>query len=345
VLVIAVTATRRFLLGRNGNLMHALACLALCLFSAGVAHSDDENLVRVGVLQFGTVNWELDVIQTHGLAAREGVDLQVIPLASKSATNVAVQGGAADIIVSDWIWVSRQRAAGRKYTFVPYSLAVGALMTRPDAGVDSLTDLKGKRLGVAGGPVDKSWLLLRAYTRRELGIDVAELAEPNFAAPPLLNELMLRGELPAVLNFWHYGARLKAAGMQTLVGIKEILPALGVEEPIPLLGWVFHEEWAESNGEALLGFLRASYEAKRILMDSNAEWERIRPLLRVADDVTLNALRDAYRDGIPSSFGAAEVKAAGRVFAILAEEGGEELVGPQPSLSPGTFWNGFTIDR
>ena len=345
ILVFAMTATHRFLRDLNANLMQALACFTLCLFTAGIAYGDDKNLVRVGVLQFGTVNWELDVVQTHGLATREGVDLEVIPLASKSATNVAVQGGAVDIIVSDWIWVSRQRAAQRKYTFVPYSLAVGALMARPDAGVDSLADLKGKRLGVAGGPVDKSWLLLRAYTRRELGIDLLELVEPNFAAPPLLNELMLRGELPAVLNFWHYGARLKAAGMQALVDVEEVLPALGIDRPIPLLGWVFHEEWAASNRDGLMGFLRASYEAKRILMHSDAEWERIRPLLKVSDDVTLHALRYAYRAGIPNRFGAAEIEAAGQVFAILAEEGGEELVGAEPSLSPGTFWNGFTIDQ
>jgi hypothetical protein len=84
--------------------------VALGLLIASGAGADQANRVRVGALKFGTVNWELDVVRSHGLATREGVDLQVVPLASKGATNVAVQGGAVDLIVSDWIWVSRQRA-------------------------------------------------------------------------------------------------------------------------------------------------------------------------------------------------------------------------------------------
>ena len=92
--------------------------LAAALSLPSLAGAGDSR-VRVGVLEFGTVNWELDVIATHGLAEREGVDLEVVGLGGKRATAVALQGGAADIIVTDWIWVSRQRAEGRDYNFVP----------------------------------------------------------------------------------------------------------------------------------------------------------------------------------------------------------------------------------
>ena len=218
--------------------MLVLAML-LSLFLATRAAAGPGDQVRVGVLKFGTVSWELDVMQVHGLAAREGVEVQAVPLASTSATTVALQGGGVDVIVTDWLWVSRQRAQGRPYTLVPYSLTVGGLMVRPDAGIRQFGDLRGRRLGVAGGPVDKSWLLFRAYARRTLGEDLARLVDPSFGAPPLLNELMLRGDLPAVLNYWQYDARLKAAGMRELVGVAEVLRALGVPESVPLLGWAF----------------------------------------------------------------------------------------------------------
>jgi NitT/TauT family transport system substrate-binding protein len=282
-------------------------------------------------------------MQTHGLAAREGVEPRVVSLASPSATSVSLQGGAVDLIVTDWIWVSRQRAQGRLYTFVPYSLTVGGVMVRPDADIRQPADLRGRRFGVAGGPVDKSWLLLRAYGRRTLGEDLARVVEPSFGAPPLLNELMLRGELPAVLNYWQYGAQLRAAGMRELISIPEVLRTLGVPEPVPLLGWVFDERWAAANRKTVTAFLRAAYAAKRILLTSDAEWERIRPLVGTTDTRGLHALRDAFRDGVPRRFGSAEMDAAGRVYDILAREGGEELVGSSRSLSPGTFWDGFPI--
>ena len=81
--------------------------------------------IRVGVLRFGTVNWELNVMQHHGFLKEQGVALEVVLLGSKRATNIALQGGAADIIVDDWLWVSRQRNSGKNYTFVPLLLRLG----------------------------------------------------------------------------------------------------------------------------------------------------------------------------------------------------------------------------
>ena len=223
--------------------------LALSLLWCTSAHAE---IVRVRVLKFGTVNWELHTVKRLELDKAQGLTIEVVPLASKNATSVALQGDAADIIVTDWLWVSRQRAAGKRYTFYPYSFAVGGLMARPDAAISGLADLQGKRLGVAGGPVDKSWLLLRAYGQKVLGKDLANEVEVSYVAPPLLNKLLLRGELDAGLNFWHYGARLKAAGMQQVIGVTELLPALGVPPRMPLLGWVFDEAFAESDVVSLL---------------------------------------------------------------------------------------------
>jgi NitT/TauT family transport system substrate-binding protein len=318
--------------------------LLLCWLSLmPLASAGDGERIRVGLLKFGTVNWEMDVIRTHGLGEREGIELEIHPLASVNAINVALQAGAVDIIVNDWIWTSRQRAVGRDYTFVPYSLAVGSLMVHADSGVNELADLRGKRLGIAGGPVDKSWLLLQIYTRQTLDVELTDLVEPVFAAPPLLNQLMLDGEVSAALNFWHYGARLKAAGMKPLLGVADILPVLGVERPIPLLGWVFSSQWAEKNPRAISGFLRASRAAKQLLAESDEEWERLRHLVKAEDEATLHALRDGYRAGIPNCFGEPEARAARQVFEIIAREGGKELVGSSSSLSEGTFWQGHQL--
>ena len=203
--------------GKISQLVLAVALLA-SFFQA--ASSDTLGpAVRVGALKFGTVNWELSIIQSHKLDQQQGFTLEVVPLASKNAANVALLGGAADVIVSDWIWVSRLRSDGRPYVFVPYSLLAGKLLVPESSAIKSIAGLKGKSLGIAGGPVDKNWLLLRAYTKKTIGIDLAELVDAKFVAPPLLNELFLRGELSAGLTFWHYAARLEASGMKALVTV------------------------------------------------------------------------------------------------------------------------------
>ncbi|MCB1915835.1 MAG: ABC transporter substrate-binding protein [Rhodocyclaceae bacterium] len=321
------------------HLIPGLVALLACLAPLSAAAAEPVE-IRLGVLQYGTVSWELDVIRHHRLDAAHGVRLEITPLALKDAAAVAVQGGSVDVIVSDWLWVARQRAENRDYAFYPYSRAEGSVMVRPDAGVDSLEGLEGKRLGVAGGALDKSWLLLRAYSRQQTGRDARALVEPNFAAPPLLNQLMLKGELPAVLNFWHYAARLEAAGMQRLISIDEVLAGLAIDRELPMVGWVFKEGWARAEPEAIAGFLKASAAAKKILAESDAEWERLRPLMKAEDEATFVALREGFRAGIPTGTVAQAEAAARQAFAVLAREGGAPLVGNATELAAGVFWTG-----
>ena len=68
-------------------------------------------------------------------------------------------------------------------TWIPYSANIGALMVKGDGSVRALPDLKGKRIGVAGGPLDKSWLLLLAYGREAAGIDLAKDASAGLRRP------------------------------------------------------------------------------------------------------------------------------------------------------------------
>ncbi|UJS25475.1 ABC transporter substrate-binding protein [Thiothrix winogradskyi] len=299
--------------------------------------------VRVGVLEFGTVNWEMDVIQTHKLAEQQGIELEVVRLASADASTVALQGGAVDMIVSDWVWVARQRAAGQDYTLFPYSNAVGELLVKADSPIKTLADLKGKKLGVAGGASDKSWLLLRAVAQQTQKLDLQAETEPQYAAPPLLNELMQRGDLDAVLNFWNYAARLKAAGMRSIITVPDTLEGLGIQRDLPLIGWVFSEKWAQEHAASVNGFLKASYAAKQKMQSDNAEWERLRPRMKAEDDAVFTALRDGFRAGIPACFGDKEKQAATDTFRILAEIGGEKLVGKATALDKGVFWAGFNL--
>lgn len=99
----------------------------LLIFLPFFSLADELPVVRVGVLKFGTINWEMDVIKRHQLDQKAGFKLDVVPLASKNASSVALQGEAVDIILSDWVWVSRQRASGKTYAISPTSATAGGM--------------------------------------------------------------------------------------------------------------------------------------------------------------------------------------------------------------------------
>ncbi|RST80941.1 ABC transporter substrate-binding protein [Aquibium carbonis] len=313
------------------------AALAVCLL-AGAAWALEP--VRVGVLKFGTVNWELDAMKNAGFDHAAGVDVEIVPFAGEDASNVALQAGTVDVIVSDWLWVSRLRADGADFTFVPYSSSVGAIMVPQGSALRTLADLRGRKLGVAGGPLDKSWLLIQGLARRDHGLDLAAENDVVYGAAPLLAEKARQGELEAVLNFWHHNARLEANGFRTLVGAEDAAAALGASGPVSALGYVFSEKWAQARPLAARGFVQASRATKALLSSSDAEWERLAPLVR-ADGAELLALRDRYRDGIPARPAAEDEADAARLHAVLAELGGEKLVGRSPVMAPGTYWPGL----
>ena len=179
-----------------------------------VARSRAADTIRIAAQKTGTFAWELAVIRSHGLDRQANLDLQVNDLASPESGKIALRAGSADVIVSDWLWVSRERELGAKLTFYPYSSALGAVMVAKQSPIRTLADLRGRKLGVAGGPIDKSWLLMRAVMKQD-GIDLAADATIVYGAPPLLAAKTLSGELDATSQLLEFLRRAGSEGFPT----------------------------------------------------------------------------------------------------------------------------------
>jgi NitT/TauT family transport system substrate-binding protein len=311
------------------------AVLVVALFSGFEASAADT--IRLAVQKTGTLSWELDVIRAHGLEQAHAVTIEANELASPEAGKIALRGGSADVIVSDWLWVSRERSLGATLAFYPYSSALGAVMAQPASPIAALADLKGHTLGVAGGAIDKSWLLLQAAMKQR-GLDLARATNVVYGTPALLAQKAIQGELDATLNYWNFCAALEAKGFRRLAGVDDVLPALGVKGRPAFVGYVFDVRWAAAHADALARFVAAAREAQEILAHSDAEWERIAGLIGARDPTTLKIYRDRYREGIPRRPIADEVADARTLYHVLAGVGGNALVGPAPDLDRDTFY-------
>lgn len=319
-----------------GRVLAQVLVLLWGLLGASAALADDLPKIRAAILQIGTVNWELQTILNHGFDRAHGFELLVQPYADNGATRVALEGDTADVAVADWIWTARQRAAGKDYVFIAYSRATGGLVVPADSPVQTLPDMKGRKLGIVGGPLDKSWLILQAYAAQVHGFNLSEETEQVFGAPPLMFKVGLTGETDGVINFWHFLAKMKAEGMREVITVSEATNALGLNSETPLVGYIFKEGFLRDNPGLARAFYDATRDAKDLLYNDDAAWGAIRPMMSADTDQQFEQLRTDFRAGIPLDAPIDETDAAS-FLALMAKIGGHKLVGQAKTLPDGLF--------
>ena len=294
--------------------------------------------LRIAVQRTGTVAWELAVAKARGLDKAADLDIQIEELASTEAGKISLRGGAVDMIVSDWLWVARERALGDDLLFTPYSTALGAVMAPKTSTIASVADLKGKSIGVAGGPLDKSWLMLRALASRS-GFDLAKQARPAFGAPPLIAAKLTQGETDAALEFWNFCADLEAHGFKRVIDMGDVEKALGAKGPVAMTGYVFSAAFAKTHGPALKRFFAMLGKAHDALASDPAAWAPVHARLRATDAATFEAYRRRYLEGAPKRPVADEAADARALFKAIAGVGGAELTGGAKDLDPAAFYD------
>ena len=312
-----------------------IAIVAFASLTASGAGAADR--IRLAVQRTGTLAWELDVIKTHGLDRKADLAIETLELASTEAGKIALKGRSADVMLSDWLWVARERSLGDALVFYPSSSTLGAVMVPAQSPIQSLADLKGRKHAIAGGPLDKSWLLLQGLARRS-GIDLRKQATIVYGAPPLLSEKALQGETDATLTFWNFCADLESKGHRRAVDMADVMRGLGAKGPVAIVGYTFDGGFAVRKRSVIDRFLEATRQAKHILASSDAEWQWLAPRIGARDAKTLAIYRQRYSEGIVRRPIAEEEADARALYHVLVETGGADLVGPARELAAGTFY-------
>jgi NitT/TauT family transport system substrate-binding protein len=90
-----------------------VAFIFFALFSVVAdANADAAAEIKIGVLKFGTLSWVLDTIQHNGFDKAEGIELEVVPLAT---TGARPRPRREDLIASDWLWRNEQAERTRPW--------------------------------------------------------------------------------------------------------------------------------------------------------------------------------------------------------------------------------------
>ena len=109
---------------------------------------------------------------------------------------------------------------------------------------------------------------------------------------------------------------------------------------------MFKRDWGQANPELVNAFLAASYEAKSLLLNSDEEWQALRPSMHDMDQPLFEELRHGYRRGVPRHFSESDIAAIDRVARIVAtgRPPAPASQSAQAMLPEEIFWRRFTPD-
>ena len=247
--------------------------LLIALPAAGAAVAADK--VKVVALE-GSQLFPVQIMQTKGIAAKHGIEIDLQRVASPTASYTVMQSGDFHIGFGGWLSVAVLRAKGFKlsnvYSMVSYTNDV---IVKADSPLKAMSELKGKRIGLFGGANAATTWLFRVVSVKYFGFDPTKEAKIHFGAPPLLMGMMDRGDLDALLLLDPFITRLLETGKyRSIAALGKLWREKTGQSPM-LVSVTVDETWAKANPDVVKRFVAAFKEALIYLRDTPEAWTEL----------------------------------------------------------------------
>ncbi|WP_251978143.1 ABC transporter substrate-binding protein [Salinicola avicenniae] len=273
------------------------------------AESDDDlappRLIPISVMldwYVNPVHAPLIVAKQRGLFEQRGLDVDIQSPADPSVPPKLVAAGRIDLALSYQPQLHLQVDQGLPVTRIGTLVAtpLNALVVRADSGIESLSQLAGKKVGYSVGGVEET-LLSTMLAHNGLNLDDVEMVNVNFSLTPALISEQVDAVTGAFRNFEL--AQMKLEGVEGKAFYIE-------EEGVPTydeLIFVANRDTLDAHRDAYRRFLDAVGEATAWIINHPDEaWQRFTaydpsldtPLNEAAWDATLPrfALRPSALD-------------------------------------------------
>src|SRR5262249_6098382 len=179
---------------------HALLVLLVVSFLFGCSKpSDQTRTFKLGLIP-GAQEFVDFVMEGHGLLDQVGLKADKVKSLSPANLHLMVAERKVDIGFGGFTTMATARSEG-KDIIVIYGVfsPVNMVFVRKDSPIKTLSDLKGKKLGLFGGPGSTTFAFLAVLAKNWYGIDLFHDAELVTAPAPALAELLGKGDIDAAL--------------------------------------------------------------------------------------------------------------------------------------------------
>ncbi len=185
------------------RLLMAALSLALCACTS-VPATDTQTGAAPRTFKLGLIPGAQEfvdfVMEGHGLLDEAGLKADKVKSLSPANLHLMLAERKVDIGFGGFTTMATARGEGKDIIVIHGVFSpVNMVFVRKDSPIQSVKDLKGRKLGVFGGPGSTTFAFLAVVARNWYGIDLFKEAELVTAPAPALVELLGKGDLDAAL--------------------------------------------------------------------------------------------------------------------------------------------------
>jgi len=262
--------------------------VASALLAAGTAGAQD--VVRLGNLKlahFGAVSYIKEIAPSCGIRVEEKIFAKGLDVMQ------AIIAGELDVGATASEAAISGRAGGAPIVVVAGFARGGArLVARPELGVKSVAQLKGRKVGVTRGAIQEV-LLMAELARHGLKADAAPGKDVQlvYLSYPDLNQALLGKQIDAMMQSEPQSSQAINKGY----GVEVLKPYdTPIGEPVRTL--VMTEQFYRERRPLAEKFMRCFVEATRTFIDSPAVAEKYVREVLFKNQITSDDFQDAIRN-------------------------------------------------
>jgi ABC-type nitrate/sulfonate/bicarbonate transport system substrate-binding protein len=313
---------------RRSVAIASVICLAGCGASSEFVPSDRE--LRLGVIP-GAQDFVTYVMESRGLFDEYDVHPEKVQMLSPANLHLMIAEKKVDVGFAGFTTMAIARARGKDViTFYGVFSPVNVVVVPLESNLETIADLKGKKLGIFGGPSSTTFTFLAVIAKRWYGLDLRKSAELVTAPGPALAGLLDRGDIDAALMGTTESLKFEAKGTyRVLLDLSSEYRRRHGRSPAHVT-LATNEAFASSHGPLLKDFLRAYRDAVAYATSNPEIWEEYGERIEMTEPSEIHLLRRKMTENLVSDWDAGQIETQREYLAFAFEVLGESDLGTPP---------------
>lgn len=305
-----------------------MSALLLCGCSASApSNSSTARTFKLGLIP-GAQSFVDFVMEGHGILNEFNLKADKLESLSPANLHLMVAERQVDIGFAGFTTMATARSEGKDLIVIQGVFSpVNMVFVKKDSPIQSLKDLKGKKLGVFGGPGSTTFVFLAVLAKKWNGIDLYHDVQLVSAPAPALIELLGRGDVDAALLGTTESIQMFAQKRyRVLVDLSEEYKAHQGGRAPAHVTVATSETFARTSPDVVRDYLKAYQKTVEFIRTHPEVWDEYAKSLKIDDPEERRLLQEKMSPNIVDKWDAEQITVQKDYLTLVHEIIGDNVL-------------------